>query len=75
MTKRVISDWRALLGRKVSVRYRLREAEHPFSEAIGVVAAVGSDASGAQMVSILTRSGQTKQIAVADITASKLFPL
>ncbi len=71
----MIEDWKPLLGRKVSLRYRLHDPQHPYSEVIGVVSAVRSDPSGDQIVSILTRSGETKQIAAADVTATKLFPL
>lgn len=70
-----IEDWRPLLGRKVSLRYKLRESDHPFSEAIGVVAGVTSDDQGSQTIAILTRSGVTKSIPTADILASKLFPI
>ena len=69
-----IDDWKPHLGRKVSLRYRLDDPEHPFSEAIGVIASVAGD-DGGQSLTILTRSGGSKTIPVADILAAKLFPV
>jgi hypothetical protein len=70
-----ISDWKPHLGRKVSVRYRLHGEDHPFSEAIGVVAGVTLADDGSQIVSVLTRDGATASIAAPDILAAKLFPV
>ena len=68
------ADWRRLLGRKISIRYRLHDdPEHPFSEAIGVVSAVEQDERGAS-ISILTRRGATVDVADSDILAVKEFP-
>lgn len=66
--------WKALLGRKVSIRYRLHgDPEHPFSEAIGVVMSVdGSDDE--ERVRIMTRRGEDVEVATSDILASKTFP-
>lgn len=75
MASTPVEDWRPHLGRKVSLRYQLHGSDHPFSEAIGVVSNVTIDGEGEQTVSILTRSGETKAIAAADILASKLFPI
>ncbi len=57
------------------MRYKLDDPEHPFSEAIGVVADVGTSPRGDRSVTILTRSGDSKTVAVDDIVAAKLFPL
>ncbi|HJR45148.1 MAG TPA: hypothetical protein VJ927_06040 [Actinomycetota bacterium] len=69
------SDWKAHLGRKVSIRYRLHGQDHPYSEAIGVVSGVVVADDGSQIVSILTRTGSSKAIAAPDILAAKLFPV
>ena len=70
-----VDDWKPHLGRKVSLRYKLHDSEHPFSEAIGVVSGVETDASGKQTLAVLTRSGETRSVPVDDIVASKLFPV
>ena len=70
------ADWRGLLGRKVSIRYRIvGDAKHPFSEAIGVVASVGAGADGDTAVSILTKRGDTESVRLRDIEAAKAFPV
>ena len=75
MASKVV-DWKPHLGRKVSLRYKLHDdTEHPFSEAIGVVASIGTDDDGKQTLAVLTRSGGTRSVPVDDIVASKLFPL
>ena len=57
-----------LLGRKVTLRYRLRDdATHRFSEAIGVVRSVGDDG----ILVVVGRRGQVHSIPVADIIALK----
>ena len=62
--------WEELLGRKVSVRYRLHDdPAHPFSEAIGVVMSVEDD-----IVSIVNKRGETRSFPIADVLASKVFP-
>ena len=65
--------WRALLGRKVSIRYALRgDPEHPFSEAVGVISGVSE---GEQpTISILDRDGEVKEIMGADVLAGKVYP-
>ena len=70
-----VDDWKPHLGRKVSLRYKLHDSEHPFSEAIGVVSGVETDATGKQTLAVLTRSGETRSVPVDDIVASKLFPV
>lgn len=75
MASTPIQDWKPFLGRKVSLRYKLHDSDHPFSEAIGVVAGVMSDDNDDQTISILTRSGQTTTVPTGDIVASKLFPI
>ena len=68
------SNWTSLLGRKVSIRYRLHgDPEHPFSEAIGVVMAVeGSDRG--EHITILTRRGDEVVVSAEDVLAQKTFP-
>ena len=70
-----IQDWKPHLGRKVSLRYKLHDSDHPFSEAIGVVASIQTEPSGHQVLDVLTRSGETRSVPVDDIVASKLFPV
>ena len=65
--------WRALLGRKISIRYALRgDPDHPFSEAIGVVAEVSP--GDAPEISILDRRGTTIKMNAADVLQGKVFP-
>jgi hypothetical protein len=64
------TEWNRLLGRKVSVRYRLHDdPDHPFSEAIGVVMSVEDD-----IVQIVTKRGETRSVPIDDVLASKVFP-
>ena len=68
-------DWRARLGRKVSLRFRLHgDPEHPFSEAIGVVQSV-REVDGRDHIEVVDRRGGVVSIAVEDVLAAKLFPL
>src|SRR5688500_15832362 len=65
--------WRALLGRKISIRYALAgDPEHPFSEAIGVISGV-SDGEG-PTISIMKRDGETVEVRAADVLQGKVFP-
>ena len=66
--------WSALLGRQVSIRYRLHDdPEHPFSEAIGVVMSVqGSERD--ERVTLMTRKGDEVVVAADDVLARKTFP-
>jgi hypothetical protein len=67
---RSADEWRALIGRKVSVRYTLHDdPEHPFSEAIGVLQSV----TGARL-RILRRRGEVVDVALDDVLAAKVFP-
>ncbi len=69
-----LPDWKAVLGRKVSIRYRLHDdPAHPFSEAIGMVQAVRGE-EGAERVEIVNRRGEVASVATDDILAAKLFP-
>lgn len=67
-------DWHRLLGRKVSIRYRLygEGTGDASSEAIGVVMAV-SEASGRSVVKIVTKRGETREVPVADVVAGKVW--
>ncbi|MGH2753531.1 MAG: hypothetical protein ACRDLB_03790 [Actinomycetota bacterium] len=66
-------DWRSLLGRKVSIRFRRNEPEHPFSEAIGVVMSVKPDESGRPCVTIVNRRGALSEVPLADVMAGKAW--
>ena len=57
------------------MRYKLHDADHPFSEAIGVVASVATGDSGEQSVTVINRAGESKTISSHDIVAAKLFPI
>ncbi len=68
-------DWHEHLGRKVSIRYRLDDdRDYRFSEAIGVVQAVGPDGKGDVTVTILSRRGDVVTVRAADVLAAKIFP-
>ena len=65
--------WSKLLGRKVSIRYALTgDPAHPFSEAVGVVAAVRGTPV-APVVTILKRDGTSIEVAAAAVLAGKVF--
>ena len=67
--------WRALLGRKISIRYALAgDPDHPFSEAIGVVSGI-SDEDGVPVITIMKRDGRTETVRTADILAGKVWPI
>jgi len=67
-------EWKTLLGRKVSIRYRLHgDPEHPFSEAIGVVMYVADSDQGEQ-ITIITRRGDELVVGAEDVLAQKTFP-
>ena len=66
------SAWKALLGTKVSVRYRLHGDEsHPFSEAIGMVQSVAVDDDGNSLLTVVNRRGEASSMALDDILAAK----
>ena len=65
--------WRALLGRKISIRYALADdPEHPFSEAIGVISGVSEDEQPA--ITILGRDGKSIEVRSSDVLQGKVFP-
>lgn len=70
-----IDDWRPHIGRKVSIRYRLHDDTHPFSEAIGVVMNVTSAPDEGQLLKILSKHGVTIEVHTRDLIAAKLFPV
>ena len=63
------------MGRKISIRYALtQDPEHPFSEAIGVIARVTGE--GAEtVISVVDRKGVTKEIAASAVLQGKVFPI
>jgi hypothetical protein len=68
------ATWRSLLGRKVSIRYRLEsDPQHPVSEAIGIVMSVKPDESGAASVTIVNRRGEEVTISIEDVLAGKAW--
>lgn len=65
--------WRALLGRKISIRYALAgDPEHPFSEAIGVISAVSE--TDDPTITIMGRDGKTTVVASSSVLQGKVFP-
>jgi hypothetical protein len=71
---RSVEEWRSLLGRKVSVRFRAHDdPEYPFSEAIGVVQSVADTGDGARL-RMINRKGRSVEIALDDVLAAKVFP-
>jgi hypothetical protein len=67
-------EWRMLLGRKVSIRYRLHgDPDHSFSEAIGVVMSV-ADSDRGEQITIVTRRGAEVVVGAEDVLAQKTFP-
>ena len=68
-------DYRPLLGRKLSLRYRLHDdPAHPFSEAIGVLSSVAPDHGDRETLTIVTRRGETVHVPVSDVVAARVFP-
>ncbi|MGH2807289.1 MAG: hypothetical protein ACRDKT_08435 [Actinomycetota bacterium] len=68
--RRVETEWDRLLGRKVSVRFRLHDdPAHPFSEAIGVVMSVEEG-----VVTLVNKRGEERKFPVADVLTAKVFP-
>jgi hypothetical protein len=67
--------WSDRLGRKVSVRYRIHgDPEHPFSEAVGVVASV-TGSGDHEVVTLIDKRGASIAIPAPDLLAVKVFPL
>lgn len=65
--------WRALLGRKISIRYALKDnPEHPFSEAIGVISGVSHDER--PTITVMDRDGKSTLIDASDVLQGKVFP-
>ncbi|HVF54068.1 MAG TPA: hypothetical protein VNC78_10780 [Actinomycetota bacterium] len=68
-----LEEWRGHLGRKVSLRYKLRDdPKYPFTELVGVVQSVGHEDDG--RVTIIDRNGRSHQVKVDDVVGAKLFP-
>ena len=66
--------WRRYLGRKVSLRYRLHDdAEHPFSEAIGMVASVRDEPGGPAEIDVVNRRGVASTVPLNDVMVAKVF--
>ncbi|MGH2787573.1 MAG: hypothetical protein ACRDJV_06640 [Actinomycetota bacterium] len=66
--------WRALLGTKVSLRFRLHDdPSHPFSEAVGMVQSVRLGDDGTTRLTVVNRRGQVSSVALEDILAAKAF--
>jgi hypothetical protein len=64
--------WRALLGRKVSLRYRLHgDSEHPFSEAVGMVSFVGPGEGDRVVIRVVNRRGETVSAGLEDVLAAR----
>jgi len=66
--------WRSLLGRKVSIRYKLTgDPEHPVSEAVGIVMSVKADETGKAQVLIVNRRGDISTVGTDDVLAGKAW--
>ena len=67
--------WRSLLGRKVSIRYRLRDdpSGHPVSEVIGIVMSIKSDETDGTQISIVDKRGDITKVAIDDVMAGKAW--
>lgn len=66
--------WRGVLGRKISVRYRLiDDPEHEFSEALGVVQSVEESSGRGMEIRLVTRAGRTVAFEATDVTHLKVF--
>jgi hypothetical protein len=66
--------WRSLLGRKVSIRYKLTgDPQHPVSEAIGIVMSVKPDETGRTQVMIVNRRGDISTVGIDDVLAGKAW--
>ena len=66
--------WRRYLGRKVSLRYRLHgDAEHPFSEAVGMVASVRAEPERRAEIDVVNRRGVASTVPLDDVMAAKVF--
>ena len=64
--------WKALLGRRVSLRFRLHgDPEHPFSEAVGMVSFVGPREGDRVAVEVVSRRGKTVSVRLEDLLAAR----
>ena len=71
---RLLAYWRAAVGRKVSIRFRLHDdPDAGYSEAIGVVQSVRGDQGKEVEVSILTRTRGLVTVSASDITNAKVI--
>lgn len=69
-----LDEWRELLGRKVTVRYRLYDdPKYPESELVGVVQSVAGPDEG--HVAIIDRHGRIHEVPVHAILVAKVFPV
>lgn len=67
-----MAEWHGHLGRKVTVRYRLRgESMYGHTEVVGVVQSVTDDAGG--RVTIMDRKGASHVVRTSDVVASKVI--
>ena len=67
--------WRALLGTRISVRYRTEDPEHPFGSSAGLLQSIdpgGPD--GAPRLVILTRRGEERNVPLGTIEIAKCLP-
>jgi hypothetical protein len=69
------AEWRALLGRKVSVRYVIYDdPEHRVTEAIGMVASVTGEGTDTT-ISLVNRRGESVSFPLQHLIAGKAFPI
>jgi hypothetical protein len=56
------------------MRLRLTgDPQNPFTEAIGVVQAVRTDAAGTEVIVVVNRRGEQREVRLRDILAAKIF--
>jgi len=63
------------LGEKLSILFRIDgDPEHPYSEVVGLLQRVASDAEGARTLTVCRRDGSVVDVAEADVIRLKFIP-
>jgi hypothetical protein len=66
--------WRAHLGRKASMRLRNPgDPLNPFTEAIGVIQSVDHHPRTGWSLTVVSKRGETRTVAIEDVLAAKVF--
>lgn len=66
-------DWSPYLGRKVTLRYVLREESNRHTELLGVLQRVATTPEGDPTIKVMDKRGWVHEVAQADIVATKIF--